>query len=274
MPHSVPLQRCYRASGYEIASGELLTERWYASALFVRLCSEQAPALIPLDPGAFAPQFAQRCDRAGIRTRRCGCLSSGAEMEYVVIFSVLVMFVAFGRRYCGIKLRREIARDAPDNLRTYSLSHRTWLSRDFTLANDRGETVLAVTAPSAWGDTYHFSVEGRRWIARSILTAPRKSWVGIAAQHSLGMDLEREDGVPVIKIRITASKATFECAGRRYVLARRWLRGMAVLYCESTMGAVGAIKDGLTVAADLPWDLPIEVVALVMIVARDLMSSE
>jgi hypothetical protein len=39
---------------------------------YQRWCGEQRPALLPLDLQSFAQQFAMRCDRAGIQTRRDG----------------------------------------------------------------------------------------------------------------------------------------------------------------------------------------------------------
>jgi hypothetical protein len=39
---------------------------------YQRWCGEQQPALAALDPREFARQFAERCERVGIHTRRDG----------------------------------------------------------------------------------------------------------------------------------------------------------------------------------------------------------
>lgn len=54
-----------RAADQETASG-LIYSRYAA------WCESQSPTLAPLEPIAFARQFAERCKRAGIRTRRDG----------------------------------------------------------------------------------------------------------------------------------------------------------------------------------------------------------
>jgi hypothetical protein len=52
-----------RSKGAEAAGGEVY-------ARYLRWCGEQAAPLAALAPNAFAEQFAARCLRAGIRTRR------------------------------------------------------------------------------------------------------------------------------------------------------------------------------------------------------------
>jgi hypothetical protein len=54
-----------KASGEEVVGGAIYArhQRW---------CSEQEPPLFALDPRSFAQQFAARCERHGIRTRRDG----------------------------------------------------------------------------------------------------------------------------------------------------------------------------------------------------------
>jgi len=54
-----------KASGEEVVGGAIYArhQRW---------CSEQVPPLPTLDPRSFAQQFAARCERHGIRTRRDG----------------------------------------------------------------------------------------------------------------------------------------------------------------------------------------------------------
>lgn len=54
-----------RAADGETTGGEVY-------ARYITWCSEQESALAPLDLPSFAGQFAQRCKRAGIRTRRQG----------------------------------------------------------------------------------------------------------------------------------------------------------------------------------------------------------
>jgi hypothetical protein len=54
-----------RAPGEEAPAGEIYVR-------YQRWCSEQQPALAALDLRAFAQQFAQRCERVGIHTRRDG----------------------------------------------------------------------------------------------------------------------------------------------------------------------------------------------------------
>jgi len=54
-----------RAKGEEVRGGAIYSR-------YQRWCTEQHPALAALDPRQFAQQFAERCDRVGIRTRRDG----------------------------------------------------------------------------------------------------------------------------------------------------------------------------------------------------------
>jgi hypothetical protein len=54
-----------RAPGEEAAAGAIY-------ARYTRWCSEQQPSVTALDLGSFAQQFAHRCERVGIRTRRNG----------------------------------------------------------------------------------------------------------------------------------------------------------------------------------------------------------
>jgi hypothetical protein len=54
-----------RAKGEEAPGGAIYGR-------YQRWCSEQQPALAALDPRQFAQQFAERCERVGIRTRRDG----------------------------------------------------------------------------------------------------------------------------------------------------------------------------------------------------------
>ena len=54
-----------RAPGEEAQGGAIYVRYWC-------WCGEQQPALTALDPRSFAQQFAERCERVGIRTRRNG----------------------------------------------------------------------------------------------------------------------------------------------------------------------------------------------------------
>ena len=54
-----------RAKGEQVAGGAIY-------ARYQRWCSEQQPPLAALAARTFAQQYAERCERVGIRTRRDG----------------------------------------------------------------------------------------------------------------------------------------------------------------------------------------------------------